>query len=328
VTRPPKLSFHKHRKTYFIKWGGHFHWLGKDRALAERLYLEDATKGLPAWTKWKISRERATPRPHAVPIVAELLLRFFDAKATEGGPGTLRFYKGSLARFGRRYGRWPADSVTPFVLQTFKDNLLRLGLARKTVNHEIAAVKTAYLWGSDLLLIPPANFRGVRSLPLPPPEPKGYTLTEVREMLKRVDADLAAWIALAWLTAARPSEVVRVVNGEGQWAEAGVYRLPGKTTLRSGHFRHLAFSERALLVLQSCRPRWRRPGSWSWAMRRVLGPGGPHPLRHGAATHLIRAGVTRAQVDLILGHLPPRVSLTYAPIEWQLLRQSVARLQL
>jgi site-specific recombinase XerD len=158
----------------------------------------------------------------------------------------------------------------------------------------------------------PLFARGSDPEPAAPPEPR-----------------LSPWIELQYLAAMRPTEVIKLVHGEGAFEEEGIFRLhTSKVSRRTQEPRRIVLTPRALEVLRACEPVWGSLDSYSAAVRRTCGPGGPGPLRHSAASHLLQAGAARADIDLILGHLPPRVSRIYAPVAWQPLRATAARITL
>jgi len=261
--------------------------------------------------------------------VADLVERFLDAKQLQGGIDLRRYYAKHLKRFNHGFGDAPAEMVRPTHLQTVKDEMLGAGYAPKTVNHDVIAVRSMFDWASGLELISAVNMKGVKVLSLGPPPDKSMPIERVLSMIAKATHPLKAWLALNYLALMRPSEVVRVAHKQGTWVETGVFRLDkGKTDLKATLPRHVCFSDEALSWIDACDPKWSRLDCYSAAVRRVCGPGGPHPLRHSAATHLSQLGEERAAIDLLLGHAPPRVSLTYARINWQPLRRTASRLTL
>lgn len=222
-----------------------------------------------------------------------------------------------------------ADVVRAADLQALKTDMIR---SRKyhprTINHDISSIKSLFLWASGMEIIPPVNFRFVKSEPLPPTPNKAMKPKKVWEMLEKAPPSLRCWLAVNYLTMARPSEMVRVVNRQGEWEEKWLFRCHGKVTGRTQEWRRIVFSTEALAWLKFCEPRWKRQDTYYQACERACGRGGPHPLRHSGATHLSERGVARRDIDLLLGHLPSRVSRTYVRIDWQSLRRIATHLTL
>jgi len=259
--------------------------------------------------------------------------QFLAAKELEGGIGRFKYYQKHLKRFINGYGHRAVNTIRVGDLHAIRQAMLGQKYHPKTINHDIVAVKAMFNWAGDLEIIEhPPNLRGCKTLPLPPPADRSMPLEDVKAMLKKAgeyDERLQPWLSVNYLTAMRPTEVVRTVFGEGDWTEDRVFRLDvSKVAVKTQMPRHVVFSAEAYSWFEKCEPVWRLQNSYSYATRKACGPGGPHPLRHSAASHLLQSGADRAAVDLILGHLPSRVSLTYAPISWRNLASTVALLSL
>jgi integrase len=261
--------------------------------------------------------------------VVELTTMFLAAKELQGGMDLRRYYEKHLQRFSRAFGDIRADVIRAINLQSIKDDMIRAGYAEKTINHDVVAVKAMLNWAMGLEYIPAVHLKGVKTCPLGPPPDKSMPVKAVRKMVLGAPEPVRSWLAISYLCLMRPSEVVRCVQDEGEWVETGVFRLDrGKIDKKARLARHVVFSPEAMKWRRLCEPVWSRLDTYSAAVRRECGPGGPHALRHSAATHLAQLGVDRADIDLLLGHAPPRVSLTYAPIMWQPLRRTAARITL
>ena len=323
--RPPKLSLHKATGQYRVHWGGQDRYLGKDRAEAQKRYLGE----LAAWAEWRKSRDQLRLPPLRQPLlVAELVVRFLDSKERERGRGCRQRYERHLRRFNAMWGDLQADMIRAAQVQAFKEDLIggRL-LAPKTINHELTTISTLFHWAVDFEHIPPVNLRPVKLLRLPEPQPKALSWLEVYSMVYQAPERIGRWLGLQYLAFMRPSEVVKLVWQQGRWEGEGIYRLDG---LVKGTTRRIVLSEEALGWLRACDPCWARPDGYSLAVRRACGPGGPHPLRHSAATHLLQqvGEGSRGLVDCLLGHTAPRVSRMYAPHNYPALRELAGRLSL
>lgn len=317
MPKPPKLYRHATGQ-WCCKWGGRFHYFGTNKKIAKARYLES----IKEWAAFK-ARPRARRSRRRIIDVAE---RFLDSKDAEGGRDVRGYYAKHLARFITTFADVSAGRIRPRELEHLKQSMLEAGYAPRTINHDLTAIKTMLRWAGSMDLIPPVSFGGVRSLPLGPPPDKSLPDEVVWSMIRASGDRLMPWLALNYLCLARPSEIVRLVHQQGRWVEPGVFRLDrGKIDKSARLPRHLVLSDSALTWLEHASPTWSRLDSYSQAVRRVC-EYGPGVLRHSAATNLHRLGVAREDIDLLLGHAPPRVSLTYAPIVWQPLRQKAALL--
>jgi integrase len=321
---PPKLRKHA-RGYWFCRWGGRDHYLHRDRDIAQDLYLNDKNHGLPAWSQW-LSDQRAArveqKRRAEVLTLTQLRDRFLENRELESGPDTEAFYRKHTRRFDLSYGGFYAGHASAQMLQLLKDEMLRQRYAPRTINHDLQAVKTMLSWAMDCGLVPLVRLRAVRKLAVGPVENKAWSRSRVKAFIEAAPEHMRPWLAVQYLTAARPMEMVRLARDQGEWVERGVYALRNKAERNVTIRRHLLFSRVAFAWWRRIEPHWTRLDSYSAAVRRVL-EHGPHPLRHSAATHLLQAGLLRDDADAILGHYPRRVSATYMLPQWQHLRRQV-----
>lgn len=338
--QPPRLCFDKTLARWYVFWGGRRRWLATDRARAESLYAGEVA----AWAKWRVDRaaKRTITRSPRRWRVAELFHAFLIAREKEGvSDYTLSFYRNSLARFLGFFGGYCGDEFSVEDLTAFRHTLVDLGLSPKTISHELGAAKTLFQWAGDQGKLIAPNLRGCK-----PPRarrrksPRGWPLLELQQIIRSLPEAVRPWAVTQYLALMRPSEVIRAVHRQGEWIEDGILMLDqGKSEWRNQQPRRVVFSEPALAWLHRCEPAWSTLSSYrnAFGVRRsrvqgqsryeVVVPGGPHPLRHSGALHLLQAGADRRDVDLILGHLPPVVSTTYAPVQWQPLRAVAGVLQ-
>ena len=325
MPRIPRLRHHPSRGYWYTHWGGKDHYFGQHETRA----VERFAQSLQDWSAWRTQQPARGRRFPSRPTCLDLIEQFLEAKLLEGGKPLKSYYAKHLKRFNRLFATACADEFRPLNLQALKNDMLRLGFAPKTICHDLVAVRGLFSWGSGLEMIPAVNLKGVKNPPLGPPQDKSMPLVTVRRMVAEAPERLKPWLAVNYLCLMRPSEVVRVVHKQGDWTEHGIFRLDrGKIDLRARMARHVVFSEEALGWLDRCQPVWSRPDSYAANVSKLFSPLLPGRLRHSAATHLLRAGAMRADIDLLLGHAPTRVSLTYAQIVWPPLRQTVALLTL
>jgi len=229
-----------------------------------------------------------------------------------------------------RWGDLPISSLTPQHVQQLQ---LEVAAVRspKTCNDYISAtvrmVKYAVFkgWRSTM----ETSF--IRPMPKPSPKPKHYSVEDLQSMLTlaknkkyRAGYDqqrglVYAAIKLQLLTAARPSEVVTLLNGNYVKVEEGVYMLNSSKTDKSSKYpRHLVLCKEAQECLRLCQGAWPTPMAYLLAVKRTTKKV-PHNLRHTGAYFLHRMPnrASREQTDILLGHYPGSVSLTYNPIHWE-----------
>lgn len=321
--RVPTLRKHKTGQ-FFVRWGGRDHYLGLDKRKAENAYLDQ----IDDWRRWvSEKRKRREVVNQTVPTIAETVDEFLKAKRVEVGLACGEYYRRHLSRFLERFGELDADLVRPKHLNALKLWMIQQRFAPRTINHDLCSIRIMYNWASGLELIPPISLSGVKNVPVGPAVldvPKRWQLIRY---IKRADPKVAPWIAVNYLALLRPSEVVRVVHGEGKWVEPGVFRLDrGKMDRKVSLKRHCVFSDAALEWLERCEPHWSRQDSYSAAVRDCC-PVGPKLVQKSAAQHLATVfGVDRDDLELLLGHVGPRLKVTYHHPAWQKLRQTAALL--
>ncbi len=118
--------------------------------------------------------------------VLSLIEQFIASKEASGDHEAMlvgAYYRKHLKRFGRMYSTARAGDIRVRDLQFLKEDMLELGYANKTVNHDLTAVKGTLQFGMDMEYIPPFNLRGCRSLPTGPVQHKALPIAEVQELL-------------------------------------------------------------------------------------------------------------------------------------------------
>lgn len=358
----PKLRLHATGQ-WFVTVFGKNHYLGVDRELAGPRYLSvierEYLPRLQARSAVRITRRRGADL-----TIVDLAERYLTTRMQEGlRPATVHNYRWLLAPLLHAYGPLPAVSFDAALLRAL---MADLGAARheggrryyspKSLRHVLNTVRMLFRWGRSEGLLIDAEGRPVimdlsvvRSPRLPAPRPRVQSPHQIRSLLARlrpawrlrasrpgmsahradrIAAQCRAWCALAYLAALRPTEVFRLVHGQGDWLGHGVFRFrESKTETATGTARVTVLSEEALAALSACRPVWRRPDGLTHAVNKALGPcGWPHALRHSAATQLRALGVPEADVRSILGHQVPGALRHYVRTEHERLRRAVARL--
>ena len=357
MPRQPTLRLHATGQ-YMTKMHGKCLYFGSDRAEAERRFAQtllayNAAKPPQPQRRSKASNSdrqgstvgsnsRRRTKCLTVAEAAERLAKELAPELTEEG---LRYHRKNLGRFCARFGVLPLDEISGRLVQEYRLELCAK-YAPKTVNHTLTSLKRLLVHARDFGWVDKFDFEvgAIRMLPLEPPAPRAMTLKQAFDFIEsvgRVDRvhprsiRYKRRVALAMLLqlhlACRPSELVRLVNNEGEWIEPWAFRpTRSKTARRSRQHRYLVLSlrSRALLKLihrpDACHQRrgrsratWETYDAYGKAVSRLTGKP-PHALRHTAATLLVRDGVSRTDVDEYLGHSVARTSLTYMPLEAQL----------
>lgn len=247
----------KSNGAWIVHWGGKDHYLSVDRAKAELLWLDPASKHTGsriAWLRWRAARKHAIEvtqpgraRPLLVIDVArELLGHYADA----GRVGALAYFRTHLARFVNIHGEArlldlavasPEHGVfqPPVVplLEAHKSDFSRPsaapphGLSARTVNHDLTAIKRLFNFAADRGYCPQVHWRPVRRLPVPAAQPEDLSPRALFAIMRRIarrEPLLLPYVALNYLCLARPSEVVELICS---------VHPPERTPLPRGHHR-------------------------------------------------------------------------------------------
>ena len=319
--KPPSLRKHKTGQ-WFCRWAGKDHYFGMARAVAKAKYLGN----LKQWAEWRAERDSQRPPVQILrgPIMfSELVESFLRQKENEGGPARRRYYHNHLKRAVDVFANHQASEIRTGALNAFKQGLIATkSYGPKTIQHDLGCVKSVLQWGSSLELIPAVNLSAVKAPVLAPTSSKAYSREQVWTFVSRA-GEVGPLLVLQYLGLMRPSEVPRLVFGEGEWERPFLYRMQSKNQWRTREPRLVVVTEPARLWLKRCPRRWHHPSSYYHAAVGAVPGMTPHRLRHSAATHLEQEGVPRADIDALLGHLPTRVSRTYNAGDWQRLERHV-----
>lgn len=353
----PKLR-QKRNGAYFVRLHGHDHYLSVDHDVAQRKYREL----LAAHLQSPVPRLRSRTVLH---LAREMLEEYQSLGRGAAG----RYFRVQLTRWLNVHGGADAIElassdprrgrfVPPLIpmLIAFRSDLSQphLGLARRTVNHDLVAVKRLFNWAAERGYVPAVNWRGVKRLPVARSQPEDLPEDVIRAMLaccagracpldpppRRPHPALEPWLALQYLACLRTSEVVRLVHGRGRFRPVidesgrvlhprGLFELTDHKNSWRGteEGRFVVLTEAALRWLACARPVWGSPGAYQAAVLRAC-PWPPRVLRDSAASHLRARGVALEGVQTLLGHNIRGEWPSYARTPWPALRTSAARLSL
>lgn len=247
---------------------------------------------------------------------------YLQSVEIERGPYAASNDQRWIRAFLRDFGQTPIGSITTRDLLGFRTRIAGKYKA-STVNQYLGAARRLLEWSAALGYREPIDVRSVKFLRTPPPKPRSWTIKHINELLsqaRRCDEQVFLWSAVQYLGVMRPSEVARLINGQGEWEQEGVF-VPGtdKTFQKTGFQRRLIISPSGMIFLNRCEPRWRSQRTFWCGAKRTMGCG-THQFRHSAAQHLVDIhGYETAK--WLLGHYSAdQTTLRYARPDWQALR--------
>jgi integrase len=234
--KPPAYRLHKPTGQAVVRIDGRNHYLGKHGTEASqekyrRLIAEWLTAGL---------QPRRGPAPQtkfADLTINEILLAFWRhaerhyRDASGSSTRELDNFKDALQPLLRLYGHTLAREFGPLALRAVRDEMVRSGLARTTVNARINRVRRFFRWAASYELVPGAVVEALKTVAglqrgrtdAPEPEDvKPVLVKHVEAVLPYLTRPVAAMVQIQLLTGCRTEEVLTLRQcdltfGEPNW---------------------------------------------------------------------------------------------------------------
>jgi hypothetical protein len=163
----PSYRHHKGSGQAFVQFKGKRHYLGK--------YGTD--KSQEAHRRF-IARLVASPLkqpPESVDqraelLIVELAVAYWDYaqgyyRKNEIATTSLRYVKRALTLLRNLYGSTESAKFGPLALKAIQQHLVMEGVARRTVNQYIDAIRRVFRWATSQELIPPIIYQGLITVP-------------------------------------------------------------------------------------------------------------------------------------------------------------------
>jgi integrase len=226
-TRPrkvPAYRLHKPTGQAVVRLDGRDFYLGKHGTEASqdryrRLIAEWLTSGRqpPSHSAGQVAAQETDPS------VNELILAYWryaeqHYRSPDGTPTReLDNLADALRPLRRLYGQTPARAFGPLALRAVRDEMVRSGLCRTTVNARVNRARRLFKWGVGVELIPPSVYQALQAVPgllrgrskAVEAEPVGPVPEEhVERTLPFLPQPVAAMVQLQRLSGCRPGEVM------------------------------------------------------------------------------------------------------------------------
>jgi integrase len=174
--------------------------------------------------------------------------------------GELGNYWDVLKPLNRLYGPTAAQSFGPRALKTIREEMIRLGWCRNTVNRRISRIKAVFKWAVANELIPPSVYHGLSTVdglrrgrggalesePVKPVKDEHFAAT-----LPFLSRHLRAMVELQLLTGMRPGEVLTMRGCEiDTRGDVWLYTPAQHKTMHLGHERVIRIGPKAAAVLE------------------------------------------------------------------------------
>jgi hypothetical protein len=303
----PKYRHYKPKDLAVVRIDGHDHYLGKfgspesweryHRLLAERAATRGASPPPPA---------SQTAPESSGPTVSGLILAFWNHaqehyRRPDGTPSEeLGNLKVALRPVRKLYGLTPAREFGPLALRSVREDMVRSGLARSSINDRVNRIRRAFRWAASLELVPAsvvvalgtvAGLQKGRSEAREASPTEPVPIDRVEATLPHLPRPVACMVRLQLLTGMRPGEACAMRGrdlrrGDPDWT----YEPGSHKTAWRGRRRVIPLGPKSRAFLEGLLradpddylfdPREACPGSWRWSVRG--GPPGPAD-RAGAA---------------------------------------------
>ncbi|WP_243041692.1 tyrosine-type recombinase/integrase [Dyella sedimenti] len=218
----------------------------------------------------------------------------------------------------------PIEDITPQLVNDFKLDRLRKVKA-STVRTQLAFLSRFFKFAKRELLIPVAN--PVADIALPPPSKASDKVVSKAELdlLSKLNPTMALIVELAYETAMRRSEIVKLTPAHLHLEDRIADVIDGKNGTRSVPLTHRAvelLQEAARRTRVKCGDAYRlfpvTPHAVSTAVRRARELAGLspsvrlHQLRHTRITNVAKRGFNNAQIMVVSGHRDTRSVARYS----------------
>jgi integrase len=336
VNRLPKYSSHKPSGQAKVRFKGRTIYLGKYGSPESKEAYARFIASIPKPNERAVA---AGPAPGATLTVGECVFLFYQHAevyyARDGvQTGEHITVRCALRPLVKRFSELPVRDFGPKKLKQVREDMIKLGWARYTINKAVSIVKRCFTWCASEELIPPEIAMAVKTVAglqrdrtaAREKDPIGPVADEAVDAVLPIVSDLVADICrLMRLTGMRPGEVLAMRSDEIDRTDPScwVYRPGHHKTSHKNKSRVVFVGQRAQEIIL---PRILRSASGPLfpitraALRRsihrackVAGIPNWHPnqIRHTVGTE-VRAKYGLEAAQCLLGHTRADVTQTYA----------------
>lgn len=291
--RTPKLCLHS-RGVYYVRFKGKYIYFKKDKATSERMYLDWIRN---VWGPAQDRKQAAKTSPKVIEAVEIYLSWVYQNREKK----LFMTYRSYLRPLVAMVPELPVTELDTQVCESLKQDMLQAGYKPSTVNHTLKAIRRMLDQVDRLDLAQNLPRLRVTSVPQPRPQARPVDKPYIEQLFQLARPVEIPWLVLNYLTCTRPSEMVRLANGIGEWVEENVFRTKSKVGDTTGYDRFILFSDEALTWVPYLKPQFSTYDSYGKAIRKH-GLGGPRQMRTAGASHLRSAGVSYKDIRVILGH--------------------------
>jgi integrase len=261
--RVPAYRHYKPKDLAVVRLNGRDHYLGKfDSPASWRKYHELIASFLSN-TPSELTSSIA-PAPKQAIAMKELVLKYFEFVegyyVKDGKPTSeVECIRYALRRVLKLYGDIPAAEFGPLALKEVREEFIRDGQARTTVNSNISRVRRMFRWGTENELLPVAIYQALATVT---GLRRGRTVAAdarpvlpvaqeaINKVMPRLPGPIQAMVQLQLLTGCRPAEIcqMRPIDID-RTGEVWCYRPQSHKTAHHGVERRIFLGPKAQAIL-------------------------------------------------------------------------------
>jgi integrase len=299
--RPPSYRHYKPKDLAVVRIKGKDHYLGKyDSPESWREYYRLIADHLAPAQRLNLVQDESQPKPPPLKVKKLCLLytQFAESEYVKDGKptGEVPCIKHSLRRLIKLFADKPAADFGPKALKMVRDEFVRDGLTRTTVNNNVARIKRMYRWAVENELVPVttcqalATVRGLKCGRSSAPECKKVRPVgddAIQASLPFMPPPIRAMVQLQRLTGCRPSEICHVRPCDiDQSGEVWCYKPQFHKTQHHECERRIYFGPRCQELLRPWLIRQSEaycfsPKEWEQARRQAMHEARTTPLKYG-----------------------------------------------
>lgn len=255
-------------------------------------------------------------RETADPAWPDRLPEFLLAYKNRASPRGYDCLDNSLRHLGAFFGGHKLRHIGPQLVEGYKAARLAAGVTKRTVNIELSALSAYLTWHNETYRTDFPRPRRFGKRETAPPLPRPLDVSEIADVLRALEGDLRAIVALMALCGLRKNEVL-TLTADAVNPAAQTLTIRGK----GGRERVVPYAGLIAPLLDAARaahpegplfPSPRKAGAPRSDLRRsiiracrragITRHVYPHLFRHSFATALVNAGENLRTIQELLGH--------------------------
>lgn len=261
--RIPKYRRHKPSGLAVVTIGGRDHYLGPWNTAPSKAEYHRLIAEYAAAPSFACPAARATEPGEGITVnelAAAYLAHAKSYYVKDGKPTSeVESVRSALAFLCKPYGQTSASAFGPIALKAVRENMVRAGHCRRTVNKQVGRIRRAFRFAVENEAVHPSTLHGLQAVAglragrteardLPPVRPVDEA--DVQAILPKLSPAVAAMVQLQALTGMRPGEVIKLRGRDlDRSAAVWIYRPSSHKTQHLGRSREIPLGPKAQALL-------------------------------------------------------------------------------